>query len=237
MSLPATIAKSVSELYPLQRNDNARAIVQSVMTGTRDIAGKAVLIRELTADERAALQERMSLLSTNLHHAKTSQISERISRMIMGFGVAQNVGKKDAIAIAAQFAKVLQFLPMWAIERTCIKFESGTVTIDQMEGVNRAYWPSTAQFYPIAEAMCGEFYMEQRNVYAVLHGVVEHKPTPEERERVMAGISELAAHLKRQTEEDDASQRPNRKPWRRPTDEELVASLQRMSEHKRTTLE
>ena len=219
VTLPAV--QSISGLYPLTRDDNTRALVQAVMTGSQSMDGAPLLYRELTPAEKILLRDRLNILTKHLERASRGDILNRISQMIIGFGVATTVKDKDAKVIASQYAFVLQRLPMWAIERAVGKFERGEITIEQVEGVNRAFWPSTAQLHVVAEGYVGEFYHELRNVHAALHGVVEHEPTPEERARVKAGLDELTLSLRSVVDKDKAERRAKQKQWVGPTDDDL----------------
>lgn len=212
----------VANLYPLQRNESTRAIIQATLAWGQTIEGKSMLMRELSVAERTLLQDRSHELGEHLKHAKKSDIIARVSQMIIGFGAAAaNVSDKDAKTMAAQYAFVLQSLPFWAIERACGKFERGEVTIDQIEGVNRAFWPTTAQLHAIAEKICGEFYAEQRQVHDCLLGQIEHVPSPEERARVKAGLDDLAISLRSMVDDEKEAEKGHRKPWVGQTNDDL----------------
>ena len=184
-------------LYPLGRDFSVLAIVQATLAWEKSREGKPLLHRELTTAERTLLQDRFRLLTDNLQAAKRGDIIARVSQMIMGFGAAAaNIGKKDATTIAVQYAVVLQSLPMWAIERAIGKFERGEVSADQVEGVNRAFWPTTAQLHVIASELAAEFFAERRQLRDALHGVVERQISDEERQRVADGLAELADSMK-----------------------------------------
>ena len=223
MNVPAKY-NSLATLYPLNRDNSCRAIIQAVQGWTKTLNGKPSLLRELSVAERTLLQDRLHRLNENLQSAKHHEIIQRVSQMILGFGAAgAKIEAKDAKTIAAQYAFVLQALPMWAVERAVGKFERGEITIEQIEGVNRAFWPTTAQLHAIAESLCGEFYAEQRQVHDALHGVFEREPSPEERERVKAGLNELAANMKGMRESEEADRRAKVAPFQSLTDEALRA--------------
>ncbi|MFZ1006568.1 MAG: hypothetical protein WAN65_07015 [Candidatus Sulfotelmatobacter sp.] len=209
MNLPARY-QSVTALYPVARDNAIRGTLQSALTWYRNGEGKALLHRELSSVEREALQARYKILAEALKHPHSNQIVARISQMIMGFGAAIKVSKVDATTIAAQYANVLKGLPMWAIERAINKFERGEITIEQMEGVNRAYWPSTAQLHPIAQQICGEFFIEIRHIHDALHGVVEKIVSEEERTKVGDLMRDLVESMKSDLDAQDKAARATR---------------------------
>lgn len=191
---PYAPAAQVAALYPLLRNDSIRAITQAVLTFEPDEDGRAVLSRELTPDERAALQARQRELTEALTPARHSDIRAEISRMMAGFNKA--ITKEDAAAVTSQFIVVLAGLPIWAIQRACGKWSRGEISAAVMEGVNRAFGPTTAQFYPTAEEIVAEWFEEASQVRRALSGFLPRIVSPEERERVGRAISEFAAQLK-----------------------------------------
>jgi hypothetical protein len=224
----------VAELYPISAEARSTAITQNVLTWERNIDNKPVLSRALTGDERAYLLDRRSKLATAMAPGDTKEIRKSVSRMLAGFMAGKEVSDKSAVASIAQYISTLKRLPWWAIERACQKFSRGEITEVSGQPVNPAYGPSTAQLYQIASSLCTEFYKEMQAVNSAVTGVLEHKPSPEEVERVSAGFDELVGGMKSfvdAEQEGRAAERRARDPYRPPNDEQIRDSLQRVKEH------
>jgi hypothetical protein len=197
---------SFAKLYPISIEPGITAIVQSVLLDEKSSDGKPLLSRALVPQEREILRERFGALSGALQSATRAQIVQRVTRMFMGFQ-GPDMTRAQATVVANQFAIVLSDLPMWAIERACLRFERGEVTSDDiLDGVNQRRGPTTAHLHTEARSLVGHFYAEHRKVHDALKGVVQYKPTPEERERVKAGLDGLAADLKAKW---DLTDKPN----------------------------
>ena len=215
-TLPATTS-SYSALYPLKRDDGIAALVQEVLTfETQD--GKPVLHRKLAIDEREILNRRAQELGEHLKPAHHQKIRALVSQMLAGFNKAAD--GEDAKAIVAQYIVVLQHLPVWAIERACLKFSRGD-GIDGIDGIERSIiqtrGPTTAQLYQVARKIAEEWYGELHNVRNALNGFVPKIISEEELAESMRASA--AAETWRKGDS-----------WTPPTDDEISDSLKRMSE-------
>lgn len=220
-ALTTTIPR-LTDLYPVTTDRRVAAITQNVLTWERDIDGKYFLSRELTYEEREFLRERRKMLAEALVRAQDKEIRKSVSQMLAGFLVGKDIPEENAKATIAQYIVTLRGLPLWAIERACQKFSRGEITIDVIEGVNRAYGPSTAQLYQVASGLVGEFYKELQEVDRAINGVLEYKPTPEEVERVANGLRDLADDLRLKVQtEVEAERAGKRKPYQSFSDDDL----------------
>ena len=198
MTVPVRYERA-STLYPIQRDDHASSIVNAVLAHGEKHDGKPVIKRPLTSEERAILIVRKKALGEALQAAKPSEIKSVVVEMLLGFN--KTASRDEAAAIAAQYIKVLQSLPLWAIKRACARFERGD-QIDGIEGVAKmivdSKGPTTAQLYPVAKAIVDNFYIELNGVRECLTGVVPRVVSPAEYERVHKGLKELSSHMKMQ---------------------------------------
>ena len=225
-TLPATTS-SYSALYPLKRDDGIAALVQEVLTfETQD--GKPVLHRKLAIDEREILNRRAQELGEHLKPAHHPKIRALVSQMLAGFNKA--AGGEDAKAIVAQYIVVLQHLPVWAIERACLKFSRGD-PIDGIDGIERSIiqtrGPTTAQLYQVARKIAEEWYGELHNVRNALNGFVPKIISEEERAIVKEKLEELAELMRASAAAETWRKGDS---WTPPTDDEISDSLKRMSE-------
>jgi hypothetical protein len=222
-NLPAIGFERVADLFPLRADDAARVIISSVLTDEIE-DGKPVLTRSISTSERHILNVRMKQLADALQSAKTTEIRAAVSQMLVGFN--KSASKDEAQAVVAQYIFALQHLPIWAIKRACGKFARGEVSANDVEGVNRAFAPTTAQLHQVTTDVAEQWYVEMSNVKRVLIGAKPYVMNPEEKERVRERITNLATMLKardRALDEKRSSEIEAKNPYKSPTDEELYA--------------
>lgn len=98
----------------------------------RDIRGRPELVRELTTDERAALELRVSSLKDSLEpyapHDRTA-CAAAISGMIGGFSVMHRHSGEVAAAITAAYLWTVRERPRWAIEQACSDIRGGKASL------------------------------------------------------------------------------------------------------------
>lgn len=196
MTVPVRYER-VSALYPIQRDDRASAIVNAVHSHGEKHDGKPIIKRHLTSEERGALTARKQVLVDALQAAKSGEIKSVVVEMLLGFN--KTASRDEAAAIASQYIKVLQSLPLWAIKRACAKFERGE-SIDGLEGIAKmivdSKGPTTAQLYPVAKKIADDHYVELHCIRECLIGVVPLVVSPEEREFVRRGLITLSQEMK-----------------------------------------
>jgi hypothetical protein len=115
--------------------------------------------------------------------------------MLLGFGSAR-ASEEDAEAVVTQYVTVLANLPLWAVQRACRRFASGSVTKAECPDWKRAFAPSSAQLCHLAQGLVQTFYVEERRIADALNGIPRCQRTEEERERVIRGFGELQQAIK-----------------------------------------
>lgn len=202
-SPPATPSRS---LYPIQPDRGIDSLLAAILTGEKDADGKLLLVMAPTADQRRTLVARRDHLATHLAPMPDGGIARLVSEMLAGFG-SSRADEKTAAGVVSQYVKELRGLPGWAISRACSRFARGEVGPDEVEGVNRGFAPSTAQLCTVARRMVQLWREQHHQIHLALTGRVEHKQTPEERERVGALLRGLADDLKVQRAAEDAERK------------------------------
>lgn len=184
----------MAALYPISPDREAEAIVQCVWLGEREPDGTALLRTRLTVPQERHLRERSALLRKALEPASHGKIKSAVSQMMIGFNRAAD--EKSAAATVAQFITVLQTLPAWAVERACQRFAAGLVREEEVEGLNRAFPPTTAQVFTVAQALVAGYRAEAERIFAVLRGRVGYQVSDADRKRVSEGLQRLAAEMR-----------------------------------------
>lgn len=179
--------------------------MDAVVTPDRDAEGNAVLRRALTLPERQAISARAAQLSPWMKRGSTSKVVSLITEMLSGFGGSQ-MSLEEASAVASQYAAVVSGLPLWAIERACMRFAGGEVSAAEVGAkmLDRSFRPSSAQLNIVASKMANQVYDEVSRLSKIARGTValRHVP-PEERERVQAKLDELLGTLRAKGENFD----------------------------------
>ncbi len=114
-----------------------------VLYDGREVLLPKLLRRELTAAERATVEQRVARLRAALatfQDADQDMVAARISKMLGGFSQMQRRNAAEAVAITNGYLEVLRESgrPAWAIIAACAKVRSGTA------GISTEFPPSEA---------------------------------------------------------------------------------------------
>jgi hypothetical protein len=169
-------------------------VLDSLLTDEKDCEGRCILAYAPDAKLRSALQIRLFELQAGLTPARPADLARAVIDMLLGFGSART-SEEDAEAVVTQYVRVLAHLPLWAVQRACRRFASGSVTKTECSDWKHAYAPSTAQLCRLAEASVQKYWHEENRIIAALNGIPEYRPTEEERERVIQGFKRLQQEL------------------------------------------
>lgn len=179
---------SMAAVYPPD-DPSARELIERVATADRDENGNAVLRRSLTAVERQVLQKRAATLAPYIDRARLRDAEAAVLAMVIGRGTAAGMGEDEADVFAAQCASVLvgYGLPLWAIQRACLRFAAGDVRAEDVgeKHLSNTYVPSSAHVRILTERIARAVHVEVHKIGTTLRGVVE-PPQMTELERIAA---------------------------------------------------
>jgi hypothetical protein len=186
-TMPAV--RTVADLYP-EPDPDVRALLDAVAESERDEKGNYILRRDITIPERQILSRRLTALALFVEGGRPSKIGEAVSRMLSGFGSAR-ADVEDAKAITVQYASVLRGLPLWAVERACMKFSTGQVDPADIgaKRIDRAFAPSSAQLRLLADKLARPIYIEASRIGMTLRG--NYRPPTMTPEQVAASIPKI----------------------------------------------
>jgi hypothetical protein len=169
--------------------------LDSLLTDDVDREGRRILAYAPGAKLRSLLQIRLYKLQAALTPGRPADLARAVTEMMLGFGSAR-ASEEDAEAVVTQYVTALAHLPLWAVEETCLRFARGRVTKGECPDWKRAYAPSTAQLCHIVEASLTKFWCEERRITAALTGVLAHRPTKSEHERIVRRFEELRQQMR-----------------------------------------
>jgi len=169
--------------------------LDGLLTDDVDREGRRILAYVPDAKLRSLLQIRLYKLRAELIPGHPADLARAVTEMMLGFG-SERASEEEAEAVVTQYVKVLAHLPLWAVERACLRFARGSVSKTDCPDWKRAYAPSTAQLCHVIEASVAEFYRQERRIEAALNGVPAYRPTEEERERIAQGFKRLQQDLR-----------------------------------------
>ena len=115
------------DLDPIAADRSLSDAIDSLLTGDKDREGRSILTFAPNAKLRAQLQIRLEKLQTQILPARGVDLARTVAQMLLGFGSARAT-EDDAQAVVTQYVTVLSHLPLWAVERACRRFASGSVT-------------------------------------------------------------------------------------------------------------
>lgn len=196
---PMPAVRTLAELYPPATEPGFWRALCSLTNGDINERGNFVLRRPISSEERTAIQERARVLGPWLTPGPTGKVALAVTNMLLGFA-ARQMSMKEAAAVATQYAMALHGIPLWAIERACMKFADNTVRDEDLgEGQtwNRAFGPSSAQLRIVAIALVRPFGEESTRIVMTIRGTVQRIISDEERAAAAVHIDAGLADLKR----------------------------------------
>lgn len=203
--------RTVAELYPAAISTDLNDLLYALLTDQKDRDGRPVIRRCLSQTERDRLLERQRVLERFLVRGSQSQIAGAVARLLSGFEPGKNVSESDSQVIVAQYAFSLKELPIFAIERACTRFATGSVTPVEIgaKHIDVARAPSSASIAMIARELIRPLQRELTRIAATLRGVTVPLPVSEEQrladqDRIAASLEEFKAS---QAQEDDTRRR------------------------------
>ena len=134
----------------------------------------------LNGAEREMINRRLGMITPHLVPADRRKIKEQVVQMMSGFGSAS--GDDDgAMATIAQFVKIMEGLPLFAIQRACMRWAAGDVKPDEVheQSLRRGFPPSTAQLRIVAENIA----RPHRDEAATAHALLNAKKAPDPKDK------------------------------------------------------
>lgn len=205
------------EVYPITDDREFVEMANTVLLDAeRDPVGRTILKRQLTEAERAIAVRRRYALESPLVPATRREIREVIEPMMAGLGMAAMTDDESKV-IVAQYVATLSRLPLFAIAQACGRFSRGEVKAEEL-GLKKfplGYRPGTDQLYVVADRIAQRYRAELSAARALLNAKVmlaPRKVTPEDRERALAVMKDLAQRLgaKGALEDAERAQRAQR---------------------------
>lgn len=179
---------------PLPAPDlEAWRIVAHVRNGATREAGKLVLAHDRVPSptERRRLQQRLHALNTAVSNHDRRAVGTAIADLLGCYRNAFKAGE-DPKPVIAKYVQELAAVPTWCVQRVCDEMRSGAAG----DGV-ATYPPSTIQVKLACEEYLARPRQEIGEIVEVLQAKCAEAPmTDEERDRVAAGMRQLAADLK-----------------------------------------
>lgn len=195
-TMPAV--RTSQDLYPAPTSLDLSNFMYWIALAGRDAKHNAVLRRELTITERDALLKRGRALAATLERAPIRKIAKLISETLSGFG-SSRASAEEAEIVAAQYAVVLAGLPLWAIERACLRFAGGDVKPEEIgaKHIDPNFGPSSAAVKIVASKIAAPYEEDLVKVRMICGGTVAPKEIgPEERKRVGEKLAARAKEMK-----------------------------------------
>ena len=155
-----------------------RAIPDRVVCFWSD-SGEPLLRRQLTGDERGALERRRHELRGAVAEAAPAGRAERlaaISGMLGAFPAMQRYDEVTGLAIAANYLWAAREVPHWAILRVCEQVRSG-----RSAGINPAFCPSEPEFVGLCLKEVAPYRARLAQIDAVLRANVRQVPSGQEK--------------------------------------------------------
>jgi hypothetical protein len=182
------------DLEPIVADRALSDALDSLLTGDKDREGRCILTFAPDDKLRSQLQIRQCKLQAALIPARPVDLARTVAQMLLGFGSAR-ASEEDAEAVVTQYVTVLAHLPLWAVQRACRRFASGSVTKTECPDRQGVFAPSTAQLCQLAESSVGRYWREEHRINDVFNGTPAYRPTEEECERVGKSFVELTARI------------------------------------------
>lgn len=178
MSTAMTTVRAVKDLYPPMATTELWDCLRQLATDERDDKGFFILRRQLTLPEKQALHQRLAVLDPWLAAARHREVVSTVAQMLMGFGGKAHSTMEAAAVTATQYATALAPLPLWAIERACMRFATGMVKADEIgeKEIDRSFAPSSAQLAIVAREMVRPWGEERTRIYLTVNGQPRRRP-------------------------------------------------------------
>src|SRR5262245_47372714 len=169
-------------------DENARAVVDEVVSFWPNDGSKAVLRREMSFTERAILHDRQRIIHGLLRplSSEDRKVAARvIAAMFLGF---PNMRQGDPQATVAAYVIAMSGFPLFAIVEAC-----EDVSQRRVGDINPDFAPTAPRMCELATRhlvpLSGELLVIEKTIVAKVH---EKVISPEERERIKTGLRELA---------------------------------------------
>lgn len=179
-------------LYPIPRNDEATRFIFARIKPDRDESGAMLLAATLTAAEREIVHGRIKQIAPALANAKPAELRKALLE------VFPDEDKDAAKKRAAELAKAMDGLPLFAVRRAALKLSQAGI---------RA--PDRVQLRTEAEAVARPYWNEVSVGSMLLRAKKnpDAPPNEAERERVIAGFAALSASLAQRAEDGEGEGR------------------------------
>lgn len=163
-------------------------LIEWCMAGSQRVGGRLMLANWPSTEERKLLQQRHKLLVGSLR-SDPRKVAAAVSDLLSSYRNALRPGE-DAKHVTANYAKELQQVPTWAVERTCSAIRSGSYP----EHAN--FPPSTIALRMIADSYVKRVHDEATRIFEIMHAERGAAPVSEaNRTRVGNGLRSLSQHL------------------------------------------
>jgi hypothetical protein len=162
----------------------------SRIQNTPDGRGEIVSTAAPTESERGALEGRRNAIADVMEPGREPEIEKRAAYMLGCFSGPD----RDPVTVRAlvrTIARELKNIPIWAIDEACARILGG-----RAPGINRAFAPQPPQIAHLCREIVQPLHAERARIAKVLNAEIFHEATPEERERVAAGLAGLVDELK-----------------------------------------
>lgn len=181
---------SSHELYPPDEPAETRELLRFLLTGDKDPGGRAIIRRAVTEPERKALVDRKQALTPWLVKSHFGEIQTTVVAMLTSF-TSKTASDEEWMAMAMQYAYVLGDVPLWAIKRSCDRFQTGNVAPEEVgaKRLDKTFAPSAANIHTIARKFHVPLSVEYIRINAVLAGVAVAPP------RTSAEVAAAKAHV------------------------------------------
>lgn len=188
----------VEKLFPPDRPAEITRLLSTLGVGERDRDGKLMLQRPLTPPERVMLQRRRDVLFKNFMQSGPrdhSRIKALVATMRLGFSSKASTSDEEDV-INAQYAYALSIIPIWAIERACMRFASANVTAADVgvKVLDLTWGPSTAMIAHLARSISQPVHKEARAIADLIAGVpAPRSESTEDRAKNAEAIAKMTA--------------------------------------------
>lgn len=193
---------TADDLYPIKDDPEFVQTARLLMDNSdRDIVGHLVLSEKLAPATRQRIAKRREELERGLIVAQPRDIRAAILKLMVSYGSAQMTADEASVIVAAYVSSLSsENLPLFAIERACLRFRTGAVKPEEVgeKFFSQGYRPSSAQLCIIARKVVqpyrNEFHVANELLSAQVGVVVS--VSPEERERAAKLLRDTAAALR-----------------------------------------
>lgn len=216
---PMPALKRVGEPYPPQCSPQFfEFLLRMSLSDERDEHGNFLLQRSLSPREQCDLRERGAALLPWLTPGAKDDIVEIVNQMLLGFAAPTSSEEESAVTVI-QYQQALAGLPLWAVERACMRFARNEVADEELgkgQRWSRSFGPTTAHLQTVARDLVAPFAKESKRIKMTLNGTPMRRPvSAAERARgdaaVAAWLAQSGARQKQYGEEARAAREAQRK--------------------------